>query len=100
MSASTQMAKKSWPSSVAVVSQTWPSMTTGVDQPRWGIVVFQRTFFDLAPVERQADGRRVAGGGDVAVAGRAAELGPVGARVAETSVSRRDREDASDELDA
>ncbi|MGO9887546.1 MAG: hypothetical protein ACLP0L_06515, partial [Solirubrobacteraceae bacterium] len=31
VSASTPMAKKSWPSTVAVVSQTWPPITTGVD---------------------------------------------------------------------
>src|SRR5437867_623369 len=38
------MAKKSCPSSVAVVNQTWPPITTGVDQPRWGIPVFHLIF--------------------------------------------------------
>src|ERR1041385_4999923 len=37
------MAKKSWPSSVAVVSQTSFPSTTGVDQPLYGIGVFHFT---------------------------------------------------------
>src|SRR5690349_12848327 len=47
------MAKKSCPSSVAEVSQTWPAMTTGVDQPRYGISVFHLTLF----VSLQCSGR-------------------------------------------
>ena len=44
LSASIQIAKKSWPSNVAVVSHICPFVTTGVDQPRCGIGVFHWTF--------------------------------------------------------
>src|SRR5216117_846092 len=49
------MAKKSWPSIVAVVSQTWPFITTGVDQPLYGISVFHLTLF----VSLQCSGRPI-----------------------------------------
>ena len=41
--------------SVAVVSQTWPPITTGVDQPRYGISVFHLTLF----VSLQCSGRPI-----------------------------------------
>src|SRR5437762_1254988 len=39
------MAKKSWPSSVALVIQTCPPITTGVDHPLYGISVPHFTLF-------------------------------------------------------
>jgi len=45
VAASRQTAKKSCPSTDAVVSQMRPSRTTGVDQPLCGIGVFQATLW-------------------------------------------------------